>query len=1160
MNPTNKNKPKSYKVESGSDPVHIYCYILKCTKYKIDRRKIVYFEKKIKKDPNIVFTLKSCFKNINLDNMPNYEQEQKVSIWIHSNERILRRPHAHFEHNLYLYTPNISNLEDIEIIYSFIPKNQFKTKNVYHKNVFFQSVGMYLNRDFQELELAYFTDCNTDKINLKTIDAYLRKNYKLGVNMNMLVGNIMKKNFCSSAVNYVTLLLDTNKIELDCNDLVVFSIKYLSKKCPQPNCLYSSLTQNKRHFNSCTSKTKINYTHIKVSQQKSIRTLLQEHKYFTLNESTLTKHFAFIHFTTMINPDTNETYVFCVSVYSNISGSTTCKTFDRLTWVDQCIKFFKWAIKSHRHFVLDNANSRCKKTLLYVLAQKEENDFFKSQKKSACYQIEQYFRNLLKVKIMCNNLQFFYDKISEFSALCCEEFKILNKKRSIIGLSNNYLAFYHVTAYLVEDQLISTLSSSWLNEPDFLDLPKTLLLNPTETQTNHFPALFDLIEKDCYNKNVEAFNQCDSSLAEYVTQYSSNAVVKLHRVICQMSHYYNDYFDIDLFNKCTLSSLAYSALLQFYDKTSIPIHTFDKRHETYALSMREYCWGGLNFILRQHLTTLDSSDFPKAASHTPNGEKINEILMYDINSNYVTALLEDMPCGIPGVLEKQENGSFKYSTGVVGDNCSAESLQWLEYEENELNKLGFAIQIQHAMNGGEAKVSDVGKVDGFAIINGVCHYWEYDGCFYHKCERCYPHLEYSDYEEQIRIQIRDEQKRYMLGLSGTVHHMRSCQWKKIKKDIKFKPKAFHLMDTITEEDLLSPSFFGFISVDLFLDKDIIRKFEWLNLPLLFDRREIEGKIVTIPSYKSTILIYTPLLEWYLNMGVKINNINYAISYQKSKPFKKFALRVQELRQKAYDMNDIPLTEAIKLIGNSATGRLGMRQDKNEKIAIKNAKEAGKSLRNARSVDIERINENQFRVQSRYKSKQITSLTHVYNAVLQLSKLDLYQKIFGLAMLSRPGAFSLAYMDTDSFTIGFQNDGSGLSSIVSDEKMADWITFEKCLVSSKSDCKTLGLLKVEHKVIDGHFVVKGTKQYLFYEHDITKQAVVGLRKHKQLTLQTFLDAVYNDQAVNIEQVKCFNKNNKIFIKAVNARFLSKPYNKGARSSNKIDIFPFDSLTI
>lgn len=179
--------------------------------------------------------------------------------------------------------------------------------------------------------------------------------------------------------------------------------------------------------------------------------------------------------------------------------------------------------------------------------------------------------------------------------------------------------------------------------------------------------------------------------------------------------------------------------------------------------------------------------------------------------------------------------------------------------------------------------------------------------------------------------------------------------------------------------------------------------------------------------------------------------------------------------------------------------------------------------------------------------------------MQLSKLDLYKKIFGLAFLSRPGSFSLSYIDTDCFVIGFNNVANkGLLSIIDTDKINEWKSFELAnFVTCASKSKFLGLLKIEHQVINGSFCTVGLKQYLFNCTHYQKQAIVGLDRRNLIKLTSMLDSIYKNKTVTTEQVKRTHENNIISVRLNNINILSKPYIKGVTASNCVDVYNFDN---
>ena len=75
--------------------------------------------------------------------------------------------------------------------------------------------------------------------------------------------------------------------------------------------------------------------------------------------------------------------------------------------------------------------------------------------------------------------------------------------------------------------------------------------------------------------------------------------------------------------------------------------------------------------------------------------------------------------------------------GIIKDSVRTEtfskiSINWLKwvYDTN-----GGKVRIQHALNGGEHVIPGVGKVDGFCEATNTVY--EFQGCFWHGCERCY---------------------------------------------------------------------------------------------------------------------------------------------------------------------------------------------------------------------------------------------------------------------------------------------------------------------------------------------------------------------------------------------------------------------------------------
>ena len=77
-----------------------------------------------------------------------------------------------------------------------------------------------------------------------------------------------------------------------------------------------------------------------------------------------------------------------------------------------------------------------------------------------------------------------------------------------------------------------------------------------------------------------------------------------------------------------------------------------------------------------------------------------------------------------------------------------------------------------------------------------------------------------------------------------------------------------------------------------------------------------------------ILLYTPLLKWYLEHGLEITKFYQAITYTPKKCFTRIVEEVSDARR-AGDVNEdmAIIGETMKLVGNSLYGRTVMDKGK-----------------------------------------------------------------------------------------------------------------------------------------------------------------------------------------------------------------------------------------
>ena len=142
-----------------------------------------------------------------------------------------------------------------------------------------------------------------------------------------------------------------------------------------------------------------------------------------------------------------------------------------------------------------------------------------------------------------------------------------------------------------------------------------------------------------------------------------------------------------------------------------------------------------------------------------------------------------------------------------GDTQSQGALQWLRYvSETE------GIYIQHAKNEGERHIGKY-KVDGFC--EDMRYIFEYHGCYWHGCVKCYPkgtviHPTLMVPMSELYIKTL-EKKTFLQSVDPTYSYveMWECTWKETMRNFPAETKARITRGTSIEEQLNHrDAFFG----------------------------------------------------------------------------------------------------------------------------------------------------------------------------------------------------------------------------------------------------------------------------------------------------------------------------------------------------------------
>ena len=229
--------------------------------------------------------------------------------------------------------------------------------------------------------------------------------------------------------------------------------------------------------------------------------------------------------------------------------------------------------------------------------------------------------------------------------------------------------------------------------------------------------------------------------------------------------------------------------------------------------------------------------------------------------------------------------------------------------------------------------------------------------------------------------------------------------------------------------------FGFAEVDIEVPEELWPEFE--EFPPLFINRGVpdsavpqhmhdylqqsgrkrfpeQKKLLGVMSAKK-ILLYAPLLAWYLNQGLKLTAVHRTIDYEPREIFSWFVNEVANNRRKGDAEKDKALlAEVFKLLGNSAYGKFIEAVERHTNtIYTCDEEEVDKSLRSARFKTLEEIGP-AYKVELRKSKITIDRPFQVGIVVYQLAKLRMLQFYYEFLdfYLDRRD-FELIQMDTDS---------------------------------------------------------------------------------------------------------------------------------------------------
>ena len=307
------------------------------------------------------------------------------------------------------------------------------------------------------------------------------------------------------------------------------------------------------------------------------------------------------------------------------------------------------------------------------------------------------------------------------------------------------------------------------------------------------------------------------------------------------------------------------------------------------------------------------------------------------------------------------------------------------------------------------------------------------------------------------------------------------------------------------QKLKQGSWFGFAEVDIEIPKRLHPKFEEM-CPFFYNkvvpatavpehmheymkktgRTRGDGRKLVGALSAKRILLYAPLLKWYINHGAEITKVYRTIDYKPAKIFPWFVEQVTEARRTGdVEKSKALLADIFKLLGNSGYGKLIEALERQTNVIYtKDEKVVDRALRSAYFATLDEIGK-AYELESRKPRITIRRPFQVGIAVYQQAKLRMLEFYYDFLdrYLDRKD-FELIQMDTDSNYLAIS--GKSLEDIVKPDMREEFEKEKKnWLAWDKWSGRTPGLFKQE---FEGERMIALCSKCYYAEHITEKQEV------------------------------------------------------------------------
>ena len=446
-----------------------------------------------------------------------------------------------------------------------------------------------------------------------------------------------------------------------------------------------------------------------------------------------------------------------------------------------------------------------------------------------------------------------------------------------------------------------------------------------------------------------------------------------------------------------------------------------------------------------------------------------------------------------------------------------------------------------------------------------------------------PSIVFHRYHEKDVTRISNvfrKNKKYILDSEGKI----------IKKIIGFDANALYLWSlsqymptsTLKYEEFsdnknisdLMASTYGFYEVDIEVpdNDEMYNKFS--AFPPIFKNSTLNDgsrKLISCMNAKK-ILLYYPLLEWYLKHGLQVTKVYGMIHCKKCQIFKSFGeLVCNERRKGDRDEKYKIICDEIKNIGNSAYGRTSMNKAKHNKTTYETQHQYKKSVSTPYFRDADKYGE-VYEVQKRKQTTYQNMPMQISTAILQYAKLKMLQFVYDfLYKYVSKDDFNICYMDTDSLymSITSENFEDLIKPELKEEYVKDrsnWFPRNDTKEHTIYDNRTMGLFQTEF-IGDGmcclssklyYCLRNSNKSHEHYNKD-DKFSSKGVQKKNNTSLlnyKNFKTVLHTHIPINCTNTGMRFMNGSIYYYSTNKTALSSKYNKRKIMSDGVSTCPLE----